>query len=923
MRPGEFAALMGVNASQVSRWRSKGWLVMTSTGDIDPEASRASVEANRNPTRGGARTKVQAPEGSGLDLAKSKAATEWLKLHTFADAHQARVRELVSAADAGQAYALVLALLEASSAQLEISLLEACRDLRAEPKLRAVLVDQVREGLARVAQHVAGIQQAQTGPGEVERLLALASETDINATKAVRAEVEKLAARAELDLRRGQLREQSASRFALRDACAVYRSALEALPRRLSPQWSSSAIDRVSTLHQELRASLRELRASLAKDLGAPLPVAVPGAVADAVHTLLASAARQLLPRERLTVTEYAAQHLVIPMGPVTGTYNPEQNPFIAEPLDLLSEHGEVEDVVLCMPVQFGKTTAGLALLAYYMGHAPTQIFVALPDEATREKWAQHKFQPILDNSPALQAVLDSTGERDSSNQRFFKRFAAGLLQVEHAGTPARLKLATARVMIIDEYDELDQQTRGGDDSEQMLLDRTTAYSGMAKRLWISSPGLTTGKMWQKYINGTQHRPHVKCPHCGHFQRLRLEQLKHLRSPGADDAIMVWYECEENGCRITESHKPQLFARGNWEWRAERPGARTPSYQLNSLYFPLGMGLSWAEVKRQELAADTEPKRKTFLNSRMAEGYEPPNLTVVRHHALAERVEPYGLRHAPMPVCVLTAGVDTQDDRLEIQILGWGPGLRCWVVDVCKLPGDPNHAEVWEQLEELLDKPIEHASGALMKVAALAVDTGGHRGEAVKRWVRENRRRQALAIFGSKNRHARILGTAQKVDINWQGRLEKRGAEIYAVGSTGIKHHLYGLLASDQNKPKSDLDARMVHFSEELTDFYFKQLTAERWDPVKGWQKVHQRNEALDTWVYAYAATHHPALRLQTWSNAAWARAHAQLLERAPKPETPAAPKAEPPIPSALTAPPSALRRPAPARKPGFSPTRW
>jgi phage terminase large subunit GpA-like protein len=917
----DFARHMGVNASQVTRWADKGWLVLTDTGAIDLEASKARVQASRNPTHGGKRTKVQAPEGSGLDLARSKAATEWLKLHNFADAYAAKVRELISASDAGQAYARVLAILEAVAARMELDAVEGCQGLKAEAALRGALAEHTRAALSRMADLVAGIDTADTGRSDVERLLDQASETEINATKAVRAELERLAARTELDVGRGRLRDHADARQALRAAATVFRSAVEQLARKLAPQWSSPQINRPGTLHAELHRALRDCRRALVDDLQAPLPVALPGAVPAPVHALLASAARQLRPREPLTVTEWASAHLEIPMGRVTGKFDPQQNPFIAQPLDLLSEHSDVQDVVMCMPVQFGKSTAGLALIAYYMAHAPTQIFVALPDEATREKWVSHKFQPVLDHTPALQSVLDSTGERDSANQRFFKKFAAGLLQVEHAGTASRLKLATAQVLVVDEFDELEQHTRAGDDPEQMLLDRTTAYDGIAKRLWISSPGLTTGRMWQKYLDGTQSKPHVRCPHCGHMQHLRLEQLKHLRSPGTDDTIVVWYECEENGCRITESHKPQLFALDNWEWRPTRPGARVPTFQLNSLYFSIGMGLSWAELKRQDLAADTEAKRKTFMNSRMAEAWEPPNLKVVRHHTLAARVEPYGLRTAPMPVCILTAGVDTQDDRLEIQILGWGAGLRCWVVDTCKLPGDPNHPEVWEQLEELLDKPIEHECGALLHVSALAVDTGGHRGEAVKAWVREQRQRSAMAIFGSRNRHAKTLGTPQKVDLNWKGRLDKRGAEIYAVGSSQIKGHLYGLLASDEGKP---LEQRAVRFSHELTDFYFKQLTAETWDAVKGWVKLHARNEALDTWVYGYAATHHPRLRLQTWSNAAWQRKHAEILASAPKPQgmpVTAAPSTAPAFPAPTPAP--VLRRPAPARRPGFSATKW
>jgi hypothetical protein len=168
----DFARLMGVNASQVTRWDAKGWLVLTTSGTIDPEASKASVEAHRNPTHGGKRTRTEAPAGSGLDLGRSKAATEWLKLHRFADAYSARLRELISSADAGQAYARVLAILEQVSARIEVDALQACADQRGESALRTALAEQCRANLSRMADLVAGIEAADAARTELDALLA-------------------------------------------------------------------------------------------------------------------------------------------------------------------------------------------------------------------------------------------------------------------------------------------------------------------------------------------------------------------------------------------------------------------------------------------------------------------------------------------------------------------------------------------------------------------------------------------------------------------------------------------------------------------------------------------------------------------------------------------------------------------------------
>ena len=50
-------------------------------------------------------------------------------------------------------------------------------------------------------------------------------------------------------------------------------------------------------------------------------------------------------------------------------------------------------------------------------------------------------------------------------------------------------------------------------------------------------------------------------------------------------------------------------------------------------------------------------------------------MRAVRHNAIADRAEPYALRTAPDGVLAITAGVDTQDNRPAMHIVGWGRGM--------------------------------------------------------------------------------------------------------------------------------------------------------------------------------------------------------------------------------------------------------
>ena len=56
----------------------------------------------------------------------------------------------------------------------------------------------------------------------------------------------------------------------------------------------------------------------------------------------------------------------------------------------------------------------------------------------------------------------------------------------------------------------------------------------------------------------------------------------------------------------------------------------------------------------------------------------------------------------PAGALVLTAAVDTQNDRLEFKVVGWGPGLEGWVVDYQVIMGSPAEQTTWARLDELL-----------------------------------------------------------------------------------------------------------------------------------------------------------------------------------------------------------------------------
>lgn len=608
-----------------------------------------------------------------------------------------------------------------------------------------------------------------------------------------------------------------------------------------------------------------------------------------AVPAIAAAIARAIAPRKALTVSQWAdAERWLSAKGSAhPGRWRTSRNPPLREPMDCMSARSTVHEVVLMFPIQFGKTEIAVNVVGYDMDHNPGPVMVCLPGEVSMNKWVAQKLNPMLEETPAAQRALTSVASRDAANTRTFKDFAGGQLYLEHAGSPQRMKSTSVRDLIVDELDEMAANLSTGDDPGEMLDGRTSAYPNTHKRLYISTPGIQgISRIEQKYLRSDMRRYHVACPHCGHPQPLEWSGL-HWSADGSQ----VWYVCRDCGACIDEHHKTAMIADADRRsmagdptvgWVPEHPERKTRGYHINCLYYQLGMGPRWADLVDKWREAQGDPaKLKTFVNDRFAEPWEDPAMRAVKANLIADRVEPYRLRTAPEGVLAITAGVDTQDNRLAVHILGWGRALACWTLDYVELPGDPAEDKVWSDLTELLNRGIEHARGVLLRVEATAIDMGGHRTEDVKAFVRSRRIRRPLCIFGAVPNNAPVLGKGRMVDVNHRGKLDKRGVMIHAVGTVASKHWLYGRLSLDADREAED---RVVHLSADLSDDYLGGLVSETYNPTKNRfekRKGAPRNEPLDTWVYAYAAAHHPELRLHRHSKADWDAREARIVEAA------------------------------------------
>ena len=580
-----------------------------------------------------------------------------------------------------------------------------------------------------------------------------------------------------------------------------------------------------------------------------------------------------------MTVSQWADQHRILSSKTSTmpGKWVTARNPMLREPMDCMSASSAVREMVVILPIQFGKSEIETNIIGYAMCEDPGPLMMVLPGEVSMNKFINQKLNPLLDDTPACQEALTTTASRSARNTQGFKDFAGGQLYMEHAGNDKRLKSTSARWVLVDEFDSVASSLPTGDDPDALLDGRSSAFPATSKRASVGTPQtLGTSRLEARYEKSDQREYHVPCPHCQHEHPFTWAGFHW--SVGMDGKVnRAWVVCPECGAEIEEHHKDRMVDVGRWVPRY--PHRRVRGYRANFIYYRFALGPRWLEMAQVWVDAQADPAAlKTFTNDRRAEAWEDAAMRAVRHNTIADRAEPYALRTAPHGVLAITAGVDTQDNRLAVQIVGWGRGMAFWVLDYIELPGDPATDEVWVALTELLNKPISHAAGGTLRVEAAAIDMGGHRTEAVKHYVREHRIRRPMAIFGAVPNNAPVLAKGKPSDVDWRGRYDKRGVLTYQVGTVAVKHWLYGRLSTDAEKPG---DQRTTHFSDELEPMYFAGLVSETYNPAKNRFEKRRgaRNEPLDTWGYAYTAAHHPELRLHRYTRTDWDRAEARIAE--------------------------------------------
>lgn len=565
-----------------------------------------------------------------------------------------------------------------------------------------------------------------------------------------------------------------------------------------------------------------------------------------------------LTPDPLLSVSEWADQYRFLSGKSASepGRWRTSRTPYLKEIMDCLSPTSPVERVVFMKGAQVGGTECGNNWIGYVIHMAPGPMMAVAPTVEMAKRNSKQRIDPLIEESETLSALIAPARARDSGNTILAKEFRGGVLVLTGANSAVGLRSMPVRYLFLDEVDGYPGDVEGEGDAISLAEARTRTFA-RRKILIVSTPTISgASRIEREFEQSDQRHFMVPCPHCGHEQRLQFERL--IWEKGQPDSVR--YLC--TGCEepIYEHAKTQMLELGRWV--ATIPGnGRTAGFHLSSLYSPVGWR-SWVEIAQAwELAQGSATALKAFKNTELGETWVEQGETP-EWERLLERRESYRMGTVPYGALLLAGGIDIQKDRIEVSIWGFGREKRSWLIEHRVLEGDTARDDVWLRLGLTLQESWTHISGVPMRLVRMGLDTGYATQEAYA-FVRRQHDPRLLPMKGVA-RGAALVGLPTAVDMTTNGRRLRRGLRVYAVVGGIAKLEFFNNLRKTIEVTEDGeivFPNGYVHLPQVDVE-YVQQLCSEqlvtRRDrngfSFREWQKVRERNEALDCYVYARAA---------------------------------------------------------------------
>lgn len=565
-----------------------------------------------------------------------------------------------------------------------------------------------------------------------------------------------------------------------------------------------------------------------------------------------------------IRLSDWAEAEVRLPEGSSARPGSYRNWPYMREILDSFADPG-VERVTVLKSARIGYTKGAMIAIGALAATDPAPIILLMPTDDDARGIAVDEIEPLFAATPALDGILKK-GRNDGRNTILRKSIrGGGSIKILSSRSPRKLRRHDCRYLIIDEADAMLPTVEG--DPIAIAEARTLAAYG--RKIIVGSTPTEEGisVIDRMYGESDQSIFEVPCPECSAFNEIQWER-DILWEPERPETAR--YRCPHCSAMVAERFKPWMIDNGRW--RAQRPEVQGHrGFRINALVSLLA-NATWPKLAAEWLKAKRGGPAilQPFVNTVLGRSWRT-SVALVDADVLKERAEPWGLYDSgkaaiPREVVAITAGVDVQDDRLEITLLGWTADFTAAPLALghMVLEGNTLDAEVWHELDQFSRRRWAHPNGWKLGIDGMAVDSGGREGrtQVVYNWCQPRSARRIYAIKGVPGakpvwkRASRVKGSMKLVNI---------AVDI-------VKTNVLDMLAREPF-PEALGGARdplCMRFAEALPEDWFEQVCNEtrrlryrQGRPIYVFEvkRTGMPTEALDATVYAWAVRQSPGVR--------------------------------------------------------------
>lgn len=481
----------------------------------------------------------------------------------------------------------------------------------------------------------------------------------------------------------------------------------------------------------------------------------------EEINESLTTVHRMLKWQKKMTHREFAENYVYLPKSNAVGGGKPvdfSRSPHLLKPMKALGDT-KVQEIYLMFASQMAKTLLLFIAWAHNAKMNPKTVVWMIPKDKMIGRYQKEKITDLVKASRALDDIVEETRVEEKRAQN-----KGGV--IAHQGTTTYIigswtdddkKAVTARIIIADEVDEFKE----GLASIFPLFERSKTFIEYGRKLLAASTKKSKDSAVTEGFNRCEQKNYLalECPHCKelieptHTQFQVMSEIEYKKIFGysdeefTDDIVYekyvpnatenAYYECSENGCKITSEEKNTQIEnfRIGWKVKGNKVDPVTVGFSANSF---ISFFVPFREIAREMLKASLEkhPTKRNRLYQLLYEGYfnddyEQEAKEVLKKNEILLLSNGLEERIVPEDTFKIYLTIDTQLTHFWWTLCAWQYGSVMNLVDY-------GRAESFDELDVIRKQALVTKNGEIKKINKVTIDRLGdkNRTVAVDEWIK-------------------------------------------------------------------------------------------------------------------------------------------------------------------------------------------